>query len=73
MSWRKYNDIKADLMNIRPDSFIQHGEQEFAYEELSRQLKDAIDRLPIRTRAVFVLIRNEELSYKEVGNLSIFL
>lgn len=58
---------KADLINIPPDSLVQHGDQEFAHQELSRQLENAIDKLPIRTRAVFVLIRNEEMSYKEVG------
>ena len=49
-------------------------EQQHGLTELSSQVDDAINKLPVRTRAVFTLIRLEEMSYKEVSeslNISI--
>lgn len=37
------------------------------YNELELRAKAAIDKLPPRTRAVFTLIRTEDMSYKEVA------
>jgi len=38
-----------------------------AYHELESRAQTAIEKLPPRTRAVFTLIRSEEMSYKEVA------
>ncbi len=43
------------------------ADQNYSVAELSRRINDAVDKLPVRTRAVFLLIRQEELSYKEVS------
>ena len=37
------------------------------YEEVEKQIQDAIDRLPNRCRLVFTLSRYEEKSYKEIA------
>jgi RNA polymerase sigma-70 factor (ECF subfamily) len=38
-----------------------------SHVELTQQANKAIDELPVRTRIVFRLIRNEDMSYKEVA------
>ena len=45
-----------------------HAEQSQSYQELSTQIDKAITNLPPRTRAVFTLIRFDEMSYKEVAD-----
>lgn len=52
---------KADLEGV-----IQN-DTELEDNELSLKITSAIDGLPNRTRVVFLLIRFEELSYKEVA------
>jgi RNA polymerase sigma-70 factor, ECF subfamily len=49
-------------------------EQQQSLAELSSQVDFAINKLPIRTKAVFTLIRLEDMSYREVSeslNISI--
>jgi RNA polymerase sigma-70 factor (ECF subfamily) len=41
--------------------------QKLAYDELKEKADDAIQKLPVRTRTIFILIRTEEMSYKEVA------
>jgi RNA polymerase sigma-70 factor (ECF subfamily) len=43
-------------------------DQDFSYNELKNKADEAICQLPSRTRAVFTLIRAEEMSYKEVAD-----
>jgi RNA polymerase sigma-70 factor, ECF subfamily len=43
-------------------------EQQQSSDELSLHIDKAVNNLPIRTKAVFTLIRFEEMSYKEVAN-----
>ena len=43
------------------------ADQQQSFEELSTRVDHAIENLPVRTKAVFTLIRFEELSYKEVS------
>jgi RNA polymerase sigma-70 factor (ECF subfamily) len=37
------------------------------FHELERRAKEAVDKLPTRTRAVFTMIRTEAMSYAEVA------
>ncbi len=61
---------KFDLKN----SGNNEVEQKLFLEELSLLAENAIQDLPTRTKAVFTLIRSEEMSYKEVaGTLNISL
>ena len=43
-------------------------DQPLAYDELKQKADDAIQKLPVRTRTIFILIRSEEMSYKEVAD-----
>lgn len=43
------------------------ADQDYALAELTRRVESAINNLPVRTRAVFILIRQEEMSYKEAS------
>jgi RNA polymerase sigma-70 factor (ECF subfamily) len=38
-----------------------------SYKELSQHANKAISELPVRTRVVYTLIRNDDMSYKEVA------
>ena len=42
-------------------------DQQLSFNELSSRVDQAIEHLPLRTKAVFTLIRFEEMSYKEVS------
>jgi RNA polymerase sigma-70 factor (ECF subfamily) len=58
--------------HVELDTLTHHpialgADQNQVYIELSNQIDLAIQNLPDRTRAVFVLIRQEEMSYKEAS------
>jgi len=62
-----FNPGETEFANSPHDA-----EQSQRYQELSAKIDEAVTRLPPRTRAVFTLIRLEEMSYKEVAdNLAI--
>jgi RNA polymerase sigma-70 factor (ECF subfamily) len=59
---------KQDLGESNLTAFASNPTaQAISYHDLSHRANSAMDRLPIRTRAVFTLVRNEEMSYKEVA------
>lgn len=62
---------RLTAMDVFDSKFIQASEntadQQQSFDELSTRLDHAIDLLPVRTKAVFTLIRFDELSYKEVA------
>lgn len=63
---KKFNKVALEKAAPLPaDSFSQEQEQITA--ELTRFAERAIQHLPSRTKAVFVLIRQEEMSYKQVA------
>jgi RNA polymerase sigma-70 factor, ECF subfamily len=62
---QRYSQV--ELGNLSNHPIASSSEEAFSLEELSGQLQKAINALPFRTRAVFLLIRNEEMSYKEVA------
>ncbi len=44
-----------------------HEQPGLEYQELYTQIMDAIDKLPTRCKEIFLLSREEELSYKEIA------
>jgi len=58
---------KVEIEKIAHHPLAASTDQNQIMDELSAQLENAIDKLPVRTRAVFLLIRKEEMSYKEVA------
>jgi RNA polymerase sigma-70 factor, ECF subfamily len=44
------------------------ADSEIQYTELKASVNTAISQLPNRTRSIFVLIRSEDMSYKEVAD-----
>jgi RNA polymerase sigma-70 factor (ECF subfamily) len=63
MASRKDN-LRELNVNIRSTNAV---DQEIAFRELQQGADNAIKNLPVRTRAVFTLIRSEEMSYKQVA------
>lgn len=57
----------VDWDGIKNHPVTMGADQNQVYTELSNQIDVAIQNLPDRTRAVFVLIRQEEMSYKEAS------
>jgi RNA polymerase sigma-70 factor (ECF subfamily) len=43
------------------------ADEEHAYNELKKRADEAIEKLPLRTRTIFILIRSDEMSYKDVA------
>lgn len=58
---------KVPFEKITSHPLSASTDEAFALHELSAQIEKAIGALPLRTRAVFLLIRKEEMSYKEVA------
>jgi RNA polymerase sigma-70 factor (ECF subfamily) len=58
------------LLNVRASS----DSHEVGYKELELRVREAIDRLPARCKAIYILSRQEGLKYQEIAdalNLSI--
>jgi RNA polymerase sigma-70 factor (ECF subfamily) len=65
-SKRRVATDSLDFTGIaRPEPVVH---QQTDYAELSARIDQALNNLPPRTRAVFTLIRFEEMSYKEVAD-----
>jgi RNA polymerase sigma-70 factor (ECF subfamily) len=43
------------------------ADEQHAYHELKNRADAEIEKLPLRTRTIFILIRSDEMSYKEVA------
>ncbi len=66
---RRLNEVEEHLLL---DIAIEHDE--LSYKELSDQLDGLLAKLPIKTRAIFIMSREDDLSYKQIAkkmNLSI--
>jgi RNA polymerase sigma-70 factor (ECF subfamily) len=59
--------IKVPLEQLGRHPLANSSDQGQSVTELSSQLEQALNKLPVRTRAVFILIRREEMTYKEVA------
>lgn len=62
---QRHPHVDLEALTVHPT--VSPADQHQTFSELTNQVDDAIQNLPIRTRTVFVLIRQEEMSYKEVG------
>ena len=58
---------KVGLEQIENRPQVNFSDQKVSFDELSAQIDQAINSLPVRTRSVFVLIRQEEMTYNEVS------
>lgn len=63
---KKINKIELEKADLSAHG-LNDTEQEENLNELNQKISNAIDLMPSRTRAVFSLIRFEEMSYKEVA------
>lgn len=55
-----------------PDLLHRDVEEAIQYKELEKEYKKALDLLPQKCRAIFVLSRHEEMKYKEIaGHLEV--
>ena len=65
-SKRRVSTDSLDVTGLAQHEPVVHQQTEYA--ELSAQVDRAVNNLPPRTKAVFTLIRFEEMSYKEVAD-----
>ncbi len=63
--YQHYSKVQLDQLNKPPQ--VQSSDHDQASNELSMLLEEAVSKLPVRTRAVFILIRSEEMTYKEAA------
>lgn len=45
-----------------------HGQEAASYRELEQRVQEAIDMLPPRCKAIYILSRNEGLKYQEIAD-----
>lgn len=64
---RRINVRSVRLDEVSTQPVGESGDQPHLHRELLEQVHHAIEILPVRTRAVFVLVRNEDMSHKEVA------
>lgn len=65
---RKERERKAYQRAFREDHRVQEtGEAELMKQETTREVQEALDRLPENLRTVLVLKEYGELNYKEIG------
>ena len=62
----RYSKIELEKLTHHP--LASASDQDHSFNEISAHLERAINTLPVRTRAIFLLIRREEMSYKEVSD-----
>lgn len=66
---------KSKLVNVEENFFFDYKktswspEKEFISKEFQKIILDTINNLPNRCKEVFMLIRDKELSYKEVAEM----
>lgn len=63
---KKWNE-QLEIDELPPLSAAERSDSPSIEHELRAHIRQAIDRLPERCRAVFLLSRYEELSYREIA------
>lgn len=66
---KKNTGVNIDDVSVDLKSFYLDPEQILISAEMLKQLQDIIQQLPPRCRLIFKLIKEDELSYKEVAEL----
>jgi RNA polymerase sigma-70 factor (ECF subfamily) len=61
------------IVKLDDDTSIQHlkassGTEEIGYQELELRVRHAIDRLPPKCKAIYILSRQEGLKYQEIAD-----
>jgi len=59
--------VYMDYLQAIPENIIFHVEQELNFLELNQEIKRLIGELPEKRREIFLLSRNDGLSYKEIA------
>jgi RNA polymerase sigma-70 factor, ECF subfamily len=62
---KRSSKVGLEQIENRPHS--NFSDQKISFDEVSAQIDQAINNLPVRTRSVFILIRKEEMTYNEVS------
>ncbi|KXX68069.1 RNA polymerase sigma factor [Flammeovirga sp. SJP92] len=62
---QQFNEELSDVF-ISTDFTIQ---EQLVFDEMEHQFKTELDQLPTRTKEVFLLKREEEMSYKEIAQI----
>jgi len=62
---KQITSVRLDDVTTPP--LAEAGDQPHLHQELLNQVHQAIEKLPVRTRAVYGLVRNKDMSYKEVA------
>lgn len=66
---KKNTTISIDDVQINIRSLYYDPEQKLVSEEMINQIQNVIEQLPPRCRLIFKLVKEDELSYKEVAEL----
>jgi RNA polymerase sigma-70 factor (family 1) len=66
---KKASVLSIDDAPVELKSFYHDPEQQLISAEMIKQLNEIIDQLPPRCKLIFKLIKEDELSYKEVAEL----
>lgn len=66
---KKNTAINIDNISVELRSFYHDPEQQLISAEMLKQLHEIIQLLPPRCRLIFKLVKEDELSYKEVAEL----
>lgn len=66
---KKTNVLNIDDAPIELKSLYLDPEQQLISAEMLKQLQDVIQQLPPRCKLIFKLVKEDELSYKEVAEL----
>ncbi|MCT4644233.1 MAG: RNA polymerase sigma-70 factor [Carboxylicivirga sp.] len=64
---RSNEDLKWMEMHYHYESMMRLGNDEFEFDELRKQVEDAIERLPEQCRLVFKMSRFDDLRNKEIA------
>ena len=62
---QRHSKVEIEQLQHHPSG--TSSDDHHTTDELTREFENAVNSLPVRTRAVFLLIRREEMSYKEVA------
>jgi RNA polymerase sigma-70 factor (family 1) len=66
---KRHTDGDIEQLTIQPDESLDNPEEILIKDELACRIATAINNLPPKCRQVYKLVREEEFTYKEVGQL----
>lgn len=66
---KRENSLSPENWLVQLDSIYFDPEKLMITEELSRQIRKAVNELPPKCRMIFKLIKEDELKYREVAEL----